>query len=536
MLRNSIATGGTLAENKSRDELRGTSGSTQIIRVSLPFLIAILSVSAATAGLSLVTYIVPINLVPIVYLIPVVVCATRWGIWPAITAAIASAAAADFFFFEPYYTFVIYDPQEVVDLLLFLFVAFISSNLAGRLRREADTLRRREIEIRYLYDFSRRLAACFTVSDLVSAIQKFVSDTLDQHIVFIPTPESGIDSTAGDTIPDAVTREAIAMVETGEINMRTISPSSAQELWLLQAVSSATVNYGVIAINIGSGTRHATSLKAQRIQKILSDAISTLKRIDIGNALDEAKLRLQSELLKDAFHGTISHELRTPLASISGSASVLQKLPAIHDDARARQLVDAILDDTCELNNFTGNLINASRLTANGIEPQLEWIDPRDVVNAAIQRRERRLSKHKTILTFADDLPMVRANSALLEEAYGQLLENAAKYSPSGSRIYITIRYGRHQVILSVRDNGTGLTADEKVRLGQKSFRGPRHLSSLPGSGLGFWIATTFVKANGGRIEMFSGGEGLGTTASIILPIEHNKHFSPEETSYEQIQ
>ncbi|HLI99980.1 MAG TPA: DUF4118 domain-containing protein, partial [Bradyrhizobium sp.] len=122
------------------------------------------SVSLVTALMLLVEQNSAASLVPIAYLIPVIIAATRWGIWPATFASISSMAAADFFFFPPIYSFELEDPQEVIDLLLFLVVALVSSNLASRLRQETETLRQRERDIQNLYDFSRRLAACFTVS------------------------------------------------------------------------------------------------------------------------------------------------------------------------------------------------------------------------------------------------------------------------------------------------------------------------------------------------------------------------------------
>jgi signal transduction histidine kinase len=109
-------------------------------------------------------------------------------------------------------------------------------------------------------------------------------------------------------------------------------------------------------------------------------------------------------------------------------------------------------------------------------------------------------------------------DSGLIEEACGQLLENAAKYSPSGSTISISARAEQERVILSVSDQGVGITPDEQQQLGRRSFRSERHQATIPGSGLGFWIASTFVGANGGTIEISSAGQGQGTTASIALP------------------
>jgi len=100
----------------------------------------------------------------------------------------------------------------------------------------------------------------------------------------------------------------------------------------------------------------------------------------------------------------------------------------------------------------------------------------------------------------------------------GELLENAAKYSPIGSVITVTARPIDDQVVLAVSDHGAGLTASEKSQLFNRSFRGDRHLKSIAGSGLGLWIANAFAVANGGTVNAVSQGEGFGTTVSIHFP------------------
>jgi len=84
--------------------------------------------------------------------------------------------------------------------------------------------------------------------------------------------------------------------------------------------------------------------------------------------------------------------------------------------------------------------------------------------------------------------------------------------------ISVNTRAEQAQLILSVSDHGVGITPDEQQQLGRRSFRSQRHQATIPGSGLGFWIASTFVRANGGSIGISSRGQGQGTTASIVLP------------------
>jgi K+-sensing histidine kinase KdpD len=484
----------------------------------LPLLMSLACVALVTAVLVLLDWTVAANLVPIAYLIPVVIAATQWGIWPATLASIASMAAADFFFFPPIFSFQVEDPQEVIDLLLFLVVALVASNLASRLRRETETLRRREKDIQNLYEFSRRLAACFTVSDLISAIQDYLSRTLGQPIVFFGARTGHFEPPKSESIPEVVRESVAAMIATTEAPVRSMIDEPTQNVWLLRPVGSETAVHGLVAINIGGGSGETIALRTRRVEAILEEASLTLHRIDIETAMEDARLRLQGQLLRDAFHGTLSHELCTPLAAIRGSASVLDSMPLIQRDDRAHSLVEAISDEVAELDGFIQNLLNATRVTAGGVSPHLQWADPRDIINAAIKARARRLAAHKVETEFAEDLPLVNVDSGLIEESCGQLLENAAKYSPSGSTISVGARSEQGDVILSISDQGVGITPDEQLQLGRKSFRSQRHQATIPGSGLGFWIASIFVGANGGSIRISSPGQGRGTTASITLP------------------
>jgi K+-sensing histidine kinase KdpD len=484
----------------------------------VPLLLSFLSVGLVTALLLLLEQDVAANLVPVAYLIPVIFAATRWGIWPATLASIAAMIEADFFFFPPIYSFRVEDPQEVIDLLLFLVVALVSSDLASRLRKETETLRQREREIQQLYEFSRLLAACFTVSDLISAIQKYLSRTLGRQAAFFAArADEHFETPLFGSVPEAVLASVASMIAKIGAAPSAIVDEPTQDIWLLGPVYSETAVHGLVAVNIGSGSREAIALKTRRVEAILEEVSLTLQRIDIEKAMKDARLHLQAQLLRDAFHGTLSHELCTPLAAIRGSASVMESMPAIRQDDRIHSLVKAISDEAAQLDGFIQNLLSATRVTAGGVNPHLEWADLRDIVNAAIKARARRLAAHKVETEFAEDLPLVNVDSGLIEEACGQLLENAAKYSPSGSTISIGARAEQGRVILSIADQGVGITPDEQQHLGRRSFRSQRH-QGIPGSGLGFWIASTFVNANGGTIDISSKGHGQGATASIVLP------------------
>jgi K+-sensing histidine kinase KdpD len=467
----------------------------------------------ATVGLVVINYFVPFNLVSLIYMLPVVVAATQWGLGLGIVAAVAGAAAADFFFYPPLYTFWIRDPQNVVDLVLFLLIAVVTSNLAARLKNEAVALQRREKEITELHAFSQGLATCLTSRDLIFAVQDYLSNTLRYQAVLIATDQ---EMHAHAAIPQEVRRQAGKLIASRASAASTLVDPRSGRVWLVRIINPEILGYGAIAVDLGDSRGEYAEATARRVETLLEEATLTLNHLKAKEAIEQATLNYQTEVLRDALVGGISHELRTPLAAIIGSCSVLNRVPAIRSDRRSRELVEAINEQAGQLDNEIRNLLDATRISAKGVRPQLTWSDPTDIISAALKQKERKLATHRVILDVAGDVPLVHVDALLVEQALGQLLENAAKYSPPGSEIKVCSRGAEQSVVLSVTDQGSGLTADEKGQVGRRPFRG-RGIGP-GGSGLGLWIASTFIAANGGSLHAESRGPNLGTTMSMRLP------------------
>jgi two-component system sensor histidine kinase KdpD len=211
--------------------------------------------------------------------------------------------------------------------------------------------------------------------------------------------------------------------------------------------------------------------------------------------------------------------LRTPLASILGAATVLCNTPPIAGDERLGALAHVIRDESERLNSDIQNLLDATRISSQAIKPLQQWVEPADLVNSALERRAWRLSAHVLASNVANDLPLIYVDAVLMEQALVQIIDNAAKYSPPGSTITVTARRETDEVSLSVTDQGSGFTQEERSRFGERFFRGERHLAATPGSGLGLWIANAFLTACGGRLEVNSAGVNQGATVEIRLPV-----------------
>jgi two-component system sensor histidine kinase KdpD len=459
----------------------------------------------------------------VVYLIPVVIAATRWGIVSAVVAAVCGVLASAFFFYEPLYSFRIKDPQEVVNLILFIFVAVVVSQLATRLKRELEMARQREIDMRDLYAFSRRLAVAFDVSDIHSAIEDHLATVMQHKVVLFASARDTTGSSgrrAGITVPEQVLLE-VADVASGRRGAATgvVVTSQDGEAWLIRAVSPKSPEFGVIAINLGRETQEGFDELRIRVDAVLADATATLERLGVAHAINEARMRSQTDQLREALIGSVSHELRTPLASILGAATVLAAAPALQGEKKLQALVHDVRDEAERLNNDIQNLLDATRISSDGVKPHTEWADPEDILNSAIERCRNRLADRRIVLDLPHDLPLIHIDPVLVQQALVQIFDNAVKYSHSGSRISASARAQNGLMILSVSDEGAGLTAAEQSKMWDRFVRGERHAATTSGSGLGLWIASAFIAANGGKMSAVSEGPGLGTTVAIELPV-----------------
>jgi two-component system sensor histidine kinase KdpD len=466
-----------------------------------------------------------VELPPIIitYLIPVLIASIRWGYVSAFVATVTGAACAAFFFYRPIHTFYVEDPARRLGILIFCVVAAVAAYLAVRMRRESEIVRKREKEISDLYAFSRRLAGSNSASDIFDAIQKHLSTLVGRKVaLFEPRGPSGKSEQIGEgDVPENI-RAAVAAVIADKTNA-TAGAAIADEhgnLWLVRAVLPKTPDLGAVAIDLGRQTPESEEDIRSRIEAVLYDAASTLEQIGLAHAITEVRMRAESERFRDALIGSVSHELRTPLASILGAATVLCNASAVAGEPRLAALANVVRDESERLNDEIQNLLDATRITGEALQPKLEWVEVADVVNTAIERR--RIAGHTVEVDLPAEMPLIHVDGVLIEKALGQLLANAAKYSPAGSTIAVRGWRDGGTFALAVSDQGAGLSADDTAHLGERFFRGRRHIQTTPGSGLGFWIANAFVGANGGTIEATSRGENKGTTMTMRLPVPAN--------------
>jgi two-component system, OmpR family, sensor histidine kinase KdpD len=490
-------------------------------------LVAILLIAVTTAVALLLRHTLGILRGSVLYLVPVMIAGYQFGVVPALLTAVAGVVLSGYIFFAQLYSFRVASPQEILNLLLFMIVAVVVSHLSSQAKKHIVIARKREREMSDLYAFSRRLAVAPSAAEIFVAIQNYLANLVQRKVVLL----GAADAAAGDDVPESV-RTAAALVE-HEAGLERSVDDGKGNIWLIRRVSPKSPDFGLVAVDLGSVSGDALLEMRYRIDEALADAAATLERLDVARALTEAKMRSETELLREALIGSVSHELRTPLASILGAATILHNAPALAADKRLLALTAVVRDEAERLNIDIQNLLDATTISRQQVRPKLQWVEPVDIVNAAFEHRRRRLAGYPVTLDLNSNLPIVHVDPAQVEQALVQILDNAAKYSPTGSPIRITAHPRGQTVVLAVHDRGAGLTPEEKRQVGGRFFRGPRHAVTTSGSGLGLWIANAFISANGGKVEVHSDGADRGTTVSIHLPISAVEAMSAEAMSRE---
>lgn len=475
------------------------------------------TVAAVLAGLTLFGALLPENYylaTGLIFLLATILLSLRVGRGPVLAAGVLSALLWNFLFIPPRFTFRI---GKVEDGLLFgtyFVVALVAGQLTSRIRAQAAAERRREGRAVALFNLTRALAEARTLDEAVFAALRQTDALFSAHTALLLAQPDGslVPHFAGSFAVDDKERGVADWVfrhrrAAGRFT-DTLPGAAAFYLPLVREERAV----GVLGIAVA---RPATLTLAQRdlLEAFARQLALNVEREHLREASEREKLLAESEKLHRVLLDSVSHELRTPLAVITGS---LENLPDAPGELR-RELVDEARAASRRLNRLVGNLLDQTRLESGALRPRLDWCDARDLVNAALDGVRDELAGHPLEVVVPPDLPPVRADFALMEQALANLLLNAARHTPAGTPVFLAAgleRDGR-RAFFTVADRGPGFPAEMRERLFKKFERGDA--ARAGGLGLGLSLVRGFVTAQGGEIVM-GGNPGGGAVFTIYLP------------------
>ncbi|UWU70790.1 sensor histidine kinase KdpD [Bradyrhizobium sp. NC92] len=517
------------------DELSGEAAPKMAVQTAarsepfdpLPYLKALGIVLVGLGAAKLIQPYFGIENVDLVLLTAVVAVAVRYGLWPSLLATVAASLSYNFFFLPPIYTFTITDPTNVAAFVLFLVVAMIVSNVAARVRIQADTAIGRIRMTEQLYAFSRKLAGTATLDDVLWASAYQTALMLKVRVVLLLPDEGLLTVKSGYPPEDELDQADLAAANWAWSNDRPAGRGSdtlpgAKRLFLPMRTGRGPI--GVIGIDNDRTGPLLTPDQRRLLDALVDQGALAIERVLLVEDMDRVKRTVESERLRSALLTSISHDLKTPLASVLGAASTMRDLAGALSDTEKRDLLATVIDESERLNRFIANLLDMTKLESGAIVPNTALHDLGEIVGSALRRASKILSRHKVELVLAADLPMLQLDAVLFEQVLFNLLDNAAKYAPPETTISIRGRRDGAHVVLEIADEGAGIPADELESVFDKFYRVQKGDHVRPGTGLGLAISRGFVEAMRGTISAANRSERSGAVLTVRLPVPAENH------------
>jgi two-component system sensor histidine kinase KdpD len=457
-----------------------------------------------------------------VYLLGVIVVATRYGRGPSLLASLLSVAAFDFFFVPPYFTFAVSDTEYLVTFAVMLVVALVISGLAVRIRAQAESARERERRMAALYAMSRELASTRGVDRLLEVAVRHIAEVFRTRVVvLLPQPDGRLAPGEGAAAQFPMDASELAVSqwvhEHGQVaGQGTDTLPGASGLYLPLTGSRGTV--GVLGLRPQDPRSLRAPEQLHQLETFASQTALAIERARLAEEAEQAQVRAETERLRNSLLSSVSHDLRTPLASITGAASTLLEGESRLDAGTRRDLLEALHEEADRLNRLVQNLLEMTRLESGALQLHTEWHSVEEVVGAALGRFGKALARRPVTTRVPADLPLVPMDDVLIEQVLINLVDNVLKYTPAESPVEVSAEDTGTAVLVEVADRGPGLPPGEERRIFEK-FHRAEATRSVRGAGLGLAICQGIVRAHGGRIwaENRPGG---GIAIRFTLPLK----------------
>ncbi len=441
--------------------------------------------------------------VALTFLLAILSVAAAWGLRYAIPMSIAAALCLNFFFLPPVGTFTIADTQNWVALLAFFTTSVIASNLSERARRQTAEAQERRQDVERLYTLTQQLLVAENVLELLKTIPHFVAETFGGQ-------EAAVYISAKDQIyrsdPDR-----------HEISVDQFKDAVRSEL-----LFDSSRLLGVFPLRMGTRIVGSFGISGALPSRETMEAVGSLiataiERANAVERLTRTEASRESERLRSALLDSMTHEFRTPLTSIKASVTTLLS-DAKLDEEQQQDLLTVINEESDRLNRVVGEAVEMAQLDAREVKLDLQPQRIGYVIEAALAESKNALADHPVEVRLPETLPPAAMDFDRIKKVLQHLLENAAKYSPAGSPIFVSAEVKNHRLITSVADRGAGIDDLERSMIFDKFYRGQGQRYRVQGTGMGLAIVKAIVEAHGGRIEVIS-QLGHGSVFSFGLPL-----------------
>lgn len=443
----------------------------------------------------------------------------------SLIASVVSVLIFNFLFTEPKFTLHAYSQGYPVTFAIMFIVSFLTGTLAVRLKNHAKSLAQSAFRTKVLFDTNQILQKVTKKEEIISATAQQLNKLLGKTIVFYPVEKESLGEAllflASEDIPKAryltdQERQTALWVLKNNKHAGASTQTLSESKCLYLAVRINDVVYGVIGIDIEKEPLDAFDNSI--LLSIVGECALSLENENHAREKEEAAILAKNEQLRADLLRSISHDLRTPLTSISGNASNLLHNSQFFDENTKSQLYLDIYDDSMWLINLVENLLSITRLEENRLNLKItdDLID--DVIAEALRHINRKSVNHHIEVKHEDEFLLAKMDARLIVQVVINIVDNAIKYTQDGSHILIHTRKEGDQAVVSIIDDGAGMSDEMKKHVFEMFYTGSSQVADSRRSlGLGLALCKSIIQVHGGQITV-TDHLPHGTNFTFTLP------------------
>ena len=397
-----------------------------------------------------------------------------------ILSAVGSVVVFNFFFTSPRFSLRVYEDGAPMTFLIMIVAALIVGTLTDRLKSQVKQSTRAAYRTNLLFETNQMLQKAATEEEIFQAAQTQLHKLSDRVLTVHPVITTG-----------------------GKQN---------STIYLIKTASKV---YGSVVME---GSESLEAFENSVLLSILGECALALENMRNAREKEEAKLLAENEKLRSNLLRSISHDLRTPLTAISGNAGILLSDSESLPPETRNQMYSDIYDDAAWLYNLVENLLAVTRIEEGRMKLNTQPQLVEEMVSEALQHISRKRSEHNIAVHHQDELLLAKCDARLIVQVIINLVDNAIKYTPVGSHIEIATRGDNGCAVVTVADDGPGISDDEKERIFQMFYTGSNPIADSRRSlGLGLGLCKSIIAAHGGVISV-ADNQPKGTIFTFTVP------------------
>jgi two-component system sensor histidine kinase KdpD len=473
--------------------------------------------------------------VAMMYLVTVVIIASSLGRGPAVLSSFFSVVLTAYFFVPEYFSFAVTNTEYAITLAVMLVVSTLISGLTARTRYQATVARQQERQAAALFEMSQNLTARYSLDALLWEAAEQISRIFQVQVaILLPDQQKLLTLRAGDPIRDYdVTEKIVAgwVFRHGHLaGAGTGTLPNVKGIYL--PLKSSRQVIGVLRLELNASQRQLDSESLRLLEALANQVALAIEREELVARAQTAQVQMEAEKMRNILLSTVSHDLRTPLTVIAGAASSLLEGEGHLDGATKHEFAQTIYEEAKRLDRVVHNLLEMSRLQSEEFTLHSEWHVLEEVIGCALAQLDSQLQDRPVHISLPTDLPLVKIDALLMERVFVNLLENAAKHTPAGIPIDITVRIAGRNLRVEVADGGPGLPAGQEEKIFEKFYQ--VWPGRTRGAGLGLTICRSVIEAHGGRIWAANRPDG-GAAFHFSIPLEEESpldEYLPDEAAH----